>query len=467
MKFSKSKKGLIALLFPFILSAQSAPTLKELIDSAMVNDGNLHSQVLQNKLTEVDNDRLKDVFLPKVDVSGKAGYMYTSAHYKTPELTVGEIPGVYQGYTIPESSNSLNISGFTGMAKAEASMLLYSGGKVKNLQQANKEKSLSEVQLMEKTKIDVITEISKAYDQFALIHESKKTLDESKKRLEINKTTADKALGYGLITPYDHRKIELAQATLDSKIVEYEGKRKLLITQLHLLTGIDKERIALINPSLQRIETIVIDENIDNRAELKALDHGIKASEFKIKAEEKWWIPKVQAMTSVSYVGLYGNHIFTSESLLPGLQTKLDWKPSAMHLLPIFQAGVGFKWDVFDGNEGKAAIETAKINKEILESKKKDAQKLLKLNLANNQTNLEIAESQIVLKKKAKSIAENALSNVEKEFRYGTKKSSDLIDAENDLQNAELDLQTAIFNQRRNAIELLKSTQSLDVQQLQ
>jgi hypothetical protein len=29
--------------------------------------------------------------------------------------------------------------------------------------------------------------------------------------------TADKALGYGLITPYDHKKIELAQATLNAK----------------------------------------------------------------------------------------------------------------------------------------------------------------------------------------------------------------------------------------------------------
>jgi hypothetical protein len=38
----------------------------------------------------------------------------------------------------------------------------------------------------------------------------------------------------------------LAQATLDSKMVEYEGKKELLITQLNVLTGIDRERIALL-----------------------------------------------------------------------------------------------------------------------------------------------------------------------------------------------------------------------------
>lgn len=467
MKLLNIHKGLLLLLMPAMLSAQQAPTLDELIQGALQSDGALERQMLQNKLTDVDSDRLKDVFLPKVEVSGKAGYMYMSTHYKTPEMNIGIIPGSNVGLQIPEDKNSLNISGFTAAAKAEASMLLYSGGKVKNLQQANKEKGLSEKELMTKTRDEVITEVSKIYDQFALVHESKKVLDEAKKRLDINRKTADKAIGYGLITPYDHRKIELAQATLDSKLVEYQGKRKLLITQLHLVTGIDEERIALIENTLHPISAILLDDNIENRAEIKALNHGIKASEYKLKAEQTWWIPKVQAVSSLSYVGLMGNHISTSDPLLPGIQRKLDLNPANLNILPVFQAGVGFKWELFDGNEGKANIETAKLNKQILESQKKDATKLLRLNLENNKTQVDIAESQITLKAKAKSIAENALQNVEKEFRYGTKKSSDLVDAENDLQNAELEYQSAIFNQRRSAIELLKSTQNLDVKFLQ
>ncbi len=45
----------------------------------------------------------------------------------------------------------------------------------------------------------------RAYDQLALVHQTKVVLDESKKRLDANRKTADKALGYGLITPYDHK----------------------------------------------------------------------------------------------------------------------------------------------------------------------------------------------------------------------------------------------------------------------
>jgi outer membrane protein TolC len=132
----------------------------------------------------------------------------------------------------------------------------------------------------------------------------------------------------------------------------------------------------------------------------------------------------------------------------------------------MFTAGIGFKWEVFDGNEGKHAIEKAKIDKEILESKQKDAIKKLNLNLANNQTNYNIANAQIKLKEKARQIAAKGLEQVEKEFRYGTKTSAALIQAETDLQNAELELHTAIFNQRVSAIELMKSTQNLNPENL-
>ncbi len=88
------------------------------------------------------------------------------------------------------------------------------------------------------------------------------------------------------------------------------------------------------------------------------------------------------------------------------------------------------------------------------------------MNLANNQTNYTIAQAQIKLKEKSREIAREGLEQVEKEFRYGTKTSSALIDAENDLENAELELQNAIFNQRRSAIELMKSTQNLQIEKL-
>lgn len=106
------------------------------------------------------------------------------------------------------------------------------------------------------------------------------------------------------------------------------------------------------------------------------------------------------------------------------------------------------------------------MGKEVLQNKKEDALKKLTLNLANNQTNYDIATAQITLKAKEKELAENALVQAEKEFRYGMSKSSQLIDAENDLELVELEYQNALFNQRRAGIELMRSTQELDITKL-
>lgn len=455
-------------LLPTVGWAQSAPEFKELLDSAMVRDSDLKMQITQNKLTDLDEHKLKDIFLPTLEVSGQVGYINATARLTSPEINLAPF------IRIPEGSfnNNLNISGFSGIVKTEAKMLLYSGGKVKYLKKAIEEKKMSEDILLEKTKDEVVATISKAYDQLALVHQSKRVLDESKKRLDINRKTADKALGYGLITPYDHKKIELAQATLDAKVVEYEGKKELLLTQLFILTGIQKERLRMIEPVLSQVELLTPENGIEKRAEVRALEHGIVAADYKIKAERTWMIPKVQLMASAYYIGLYGSRIKTSENVIPAVPAigyegaKLDWRPTNINILPLFTTGVGFKWEIFDGREGKHAEETARIGKEVLLNKKEDALKKLTLNLANNQTNYDIATAQIALKSKQKELAKNALVQAEKEFRYGISKSSQLIEAESDLEAAELEYQNTIFNQRRAGIELMRSTQELDITRL-
>ena len=86
------------------------------------------------------------------------------------------------------------MSGFDAAAKVEAKALLYSGGKVKYLKQALTEKNNATQALQVKNQDEVITQISKAYDQFALVAESKNVLDESKKRLDANKKLLKKLL---------------------------------------------------------------------------------------------------------------------------------------------------------------------------------------------------------------------------------------------------------------------------------
>jgi outer membrane protein TolC len=461
-----NKKRLLALLIFLSISsqlrAQSAiPSLQELIDSAITNDNALANKQLDIKSLEIDQKRLKDAYLPHVSITGKDAFVLTSFAVTTPEIKIAPL-----GIDIKEGHNKFTSTSNLISANAAAEMLLYSGGKIPNLKKALVEKKKAQTVMLEKDRQEIISIISTAYDQLALLKQTHTVLDESEKRLNENKRTADKALGYGLITKYEYQKIEVAQAQLESKILEYNGKRALVLKQLQLLTKIDISRLAAIDNSLQPFLVDTEVGEIENRSEIKALDAAIAANKYKIEAEKKWFVPKIQAASSFGYLGLLGGHLDSKNPLLP-TGKKLSVDMSDLNVFPMFNIGVGFKWDLLDGNTGKREVQKANIELQKTQNDKNEAIEKLELNLANTQTNYSIANSQITVKRKQESIAQNALTQATKEYRVGLIKSSQLIDAETDFQNAALEYVQVIYNQRRAAIELLKATGNLTIQSVQ
>ncbi|WP_258932529.1 TolC family protein [Flavobacterium oreochromis] len=224
--YKKIISGLL-LLIPLMLNAQEAPTLETLINEALKRDASIKNQVLESKTITLNQKKLKDVFLPKVDISGKAGYLDITSISHSKAIDIAPINPIFPGINIPEGAfdNDFNLSGFEGSAKIDAKVLLYSGGKIKHLKEALEEKNKATIAIKTKNEDEITTQIIQSYDQFALLIESKKVLNEGLKRLDANKKLAEKALGYGLITKYDYQKIDLAEATLNSKMVEYEGKK--------------------------------------------------------------------------------------------------------------------------------------------------------------------------------------------------------------------------------------------------
>lgn len=446
------------IIFSFggVANAQLAPTLQELTDSAIARNYELANKKLEIRETEIDQQKLKEAYLPHVSVTGKEAFILSSFSVKTPEIQIPQL-----NIDIKEGHNRYTATGNLITANAGAEMLLYSGGKVPALKKALSEKINAQNALLEKDKQEIIGTVQQAYDQLALLKQIKVLLDDSEKRLAANKATADKAFGYGLITKYEHQKIEVAQSQLESKNLEYEGKRALVLKQLYLLTNIEPARLEMIDNVLQPLLVNAAGATIENRAEIKALNASILANKYKMLSEKKWFVPKVQAATSLSYIGLSGGHLNSSKPILPVGNKKLSADMPNLNIFPMFNIGIGFKWDIFDGNAGKRAVQKAGLDVQKSENSKKDALEKLELNLANTQTNYNIANAQIIVKIKQKDIAQNALTQATKEYRTGLIKSTQLIDAENDFQNAAMEYVQSIFNQRRAAVELLKATGDL------
>lgn len=461
----KSQKLIATMLILAGVSAhgqQTPPSLNELLESALQKSHKLEIANQHVEASNLDMMKLKEAYLPTAEVSGKYGFTAQNIDIKTQASTIYLTDGAHQ---LPALDNGITSKANLVQAGLDVNTLIYSGGKVPALKKALNEKINAQKTIIEKDRQQITEDVLKAYDQLALLDQVKLLLDESQKRLDVHKKTADKALEYGLITKYEQQKLNVAQSQLNSKKQSYEGQKNLLIHQLAMYTGIAPERIQLIKSDLKPVAALPDQNSVDNRPELLALDHVIKANQHQITAAQTWWKPKVMASTSLGYMNLFDAKL-TGKTELPHNLGRNSVYTNHIALQPDFRIGVGFKWEIFDGWKGRRETQKARVEVKIAELEKEEAKELLELNLVKSHTDLTNATNEIVTKKTQMSVAEDALGQASKEFKTGLLKSSELIDAENDFLSASLDYQQAVFNQRRTAFALLKATGSLNSQNI-
>lgn len=436
--------------------AQNPPTLQEILDSALVHDYSYENKQLALKQIELDQEKIKDAYMPRLELNAKEAYMYGATNLTTPAFAIPQLQ-----FGLPAHENRYMLDNFVTQADLKASFLLFAGGKVKNLKKANEARFEAETTMTEVDRNDIIANVTAVYDQIAMLKSVKSMLDDSQKRLNENKKSATKALELGLITQYEYNKINLAISQLDAKYKEYEGKRKLVLLNLHSLTNIELTRLEKIDDNLQVMSVSYVDE-IVHRPELVALAAAVKANEYKVKAAKTWWIPKIGASASVSYFGVHNANLRTKDPFVL-TQQPLDYKLNNINVAPLFMAGIGLKWDLFDGREGINDVKRSKLDLQIALNKQADAEDKISLQLDKNKIELDVAQSQIEVKEVALTIAQNAMVQATKEYEVGLIKSVDLLDAENDLQKAELDYSQAIYQQRRAAINYLEAAGTLEI----
>lgn len=460
----KSKITLaICLLTTWSVQAQKAgPSIQELIESALIKSHKIEIANQKIEASSIDMQKLKEAYLPSADLSGKYGFMALNGNLNADATTLYLPTG-----PLKLDAMDMGITSTAQMVQAGlgVSSLLYSGGKVPALKKALNEKINAQKTIVEKDKQQITEDVLRAYDQLALLDQVKLLLDDSQKRLDIHKQTADKALEYGLITKYEHQKLNVAQSQLNSKKQSYEGQRNLLVHQLAMYTGLDLDLLKSIKSDLVPVLSPSVVNSIDNRPEMQSLDYVIQAQKYQVEAAKTWWKPKVMASTSVGYMNLFDATIKGKTELPHGLGRN-TLHTNSLSLAPDFRIGVGFKWEIFDGNKGRREIQKSQVEVKIAELEKEEAKELVELNLVKSHTDINNANIDINSKVTQMSVAKEALELATKEFKTGLIKSSDLVDAENDFLAASVEHQQAIFNQRRAAFALLKATGSLNIQNI-
>ena len=436
---------LLLLLFNIAVIQAQQLTRSSLIEQAIAKSYDIRNQHAEAQKSHIDQIKAQQIYLPSLTINSSYTLLNDDITMTIPQLKIPlSLPGLPAGYTLEPKLDPIKLQN-RDIFKTDitAQMILFTGFRAPMLSQAAMHKEKAQEFLTDQMKSQIILDVVSSYDQLALIDQSTIVLNESSKRLDEETAVATKAKKVGLITNYDLTKIDVALQELKSKQVELNSGRKLVAARLQQLTGTSKDIIVTIHPSLLPCLTPPSDTSVDNRAELKALNEIMKATDFKNKADKGVYMPTVAA--------------FGKRELIKQDLSALD---------PLWAVGVGLKWSVFDGLQNFREIQKSKIDQEIARNNTRKTKDLLELNLEQAKLSLDQCNELISVSVEKRKYAQQALDISRKEYQNGLNTITELLASETEFQKASLEYQQAVYNQRLSTLQLLEATGNLTLEQI-
>ncbi|GAB1308321.1 TolC family protein [Urechidicola sp. KH5] len=441
--------------------------LQSIVYKAIVNSNTLKNVNLEIEKSKETKKSILNTYIPTLEIGGKYAYTKGELNLETNPIPINVpgftappiIPGFppiqvpSTGIEIPSIDQSIDFDGNFWMGGLTAKWTLFTGLKAPYLSKAMDHKIKAQELQYSLEEAELITEVSQLYDKIALLEQTKLVLYIQQERLTKETLVAKKAFEQGLITKHELQKTEIFQLEIDSKQLEFDGSKELLLLKLQQLTGIPMEELATIKVDLAPRLNNSVDKTFLDRAELSALDESIQATEYKYKSEASGYLPKVQAFYSYQYLGITNGELGV-----------LGFEEISAY--PLNALGVGMKWEIFDGFHSRGERLKVKIELEQLRNKKSEAQELLELNYKNCVSRYRTLTAQVALKQKQKESAEKSLLISHKEYQNGLIKLSEYLEAQADLTTTILNYYSTVCDQRDSALNLLKATGSLDIQKL-
>ncbi len=433
--------------------AGTPPSLKNLLNAALEKNYQLQNRQLSARQAESDLKKVQSSYLPRVNLNGSYTHLNDELTFPddlnnllkgTQGLLVKEQNGMPFNAPLPENTPLQDLPAIQDQnflrADVTGSVLLFSGLKVPMLSKAARHQVSALKWQTARSRAKIIMETASLYNKLAVLWQSEKVLEQSRTLLQEKKRFVEGALANGLATPLDRRKIELAEEELQARQLEFEMGRELLVAKMAQLTGYAETQLQQIRPKLQEQVTVVPQNSIMDRYDLKALQEGANALNYRRKASMANYLPKVAA--------------FGKYELLQNSLTLLD---------PRWAVGLKLQWHIFDGLDAKREAQKHKLEQLKMQNRREEAVELLDLNLKQTTLELEKQQQLVNMARKRAANAQELLEMSSKEYRAGLSSLNDYLGSVRDREEAELKLVSSLYNLRMARLNRLEATEELHV----
>jgi outer membrane protein TolC len=422
------------MLFAETVSAQETKnlSLQEAVDLGIKNSKNL--KLSQAKINEAISqyNSTKDLVLPK----GSASYTYNHAEIPT---NVFKISDASQPFYLPNRADA-----FIGTVSLQE--VIFAGNKFKYAKESTDLLVQSSKLDAEKSKNDIIFNITNAYFNLYKLQQSKKVVEQNLQVIDRQIKQAQRFFEEGIVTKNDVLRFQLHKSNLELSAADLEANRKVVVYNLDIMLGLPENTDVVVNEvstpgNLSVPVTGYLDSALRNREEIKSLQLHSKAADLNIKSVKSDMLPTVALSGSMYYINPSGEFI-----------------PKQDYFLAPISAGATVAWN-FDAlwlNRNK--VQTAQYQKTEIDITKDLVTDNVKTEVFRNYQDYEEALNRIKILET--SIAQAQENNKMMESRYTNKvaTATEQIDAASLLFQAEINLELAKADAGVAYYTLLKST---------
>ena len=433
------------LLLPLLASGQEVPagprkfTLEEAIRYGIQHNPTLESSRIDEQIVQEQIKEVRGGALPQVNINGQ----FSDSYLLPQQLLPGEVFGGEPGTTIPVTFGVR----YGLIATGEVTQTLFNQQLFTAIKSTAALKDLYQLNTL-KTTQDLVENIAKLYLQIQ-VNTVQRTLSQGNyDRIDQLVTIAQLQYDDGLIKRTDVTQLEVNRANLQTQLEDADFAIQQQSNQLKTLLNLPVDETLVLTenlmeaPSYPLQNTLTMPANIQFRQlqqqqDLKALER---------KAAQAEYFPTLNAFFNYGYQGQ------TNEFQFSGAGYN-DFRTGTW--------GLSLNVPIFDGLQRHHRIQQRRLEGEQLQLQQQQLTNNIQADYRNARNQLTLSQRQVDNQKQNTQLAEQLYQATSLSYQEGVAPLTELLDAENSLQQAQSNYLSALLQLKVSELDLLKTSGQL------
>ncbi len=393
-------------------------------------------QALEIALSESNTVKIADMTVEKTGYARKGSYaalypnINISGSYQRTllkQVMVMEMPNPITGETQTAEikmgrDNNINTS-------ASASMPIVNAQLWESLKLSGLDVELA-VEQARSSKIAMVKQVKQAFYAVLLAQKSHEVVANVYENAQKNYEKTLQRFNVGKASEVEHLRAQVTMMNAEPNVSSAENAVMLATWQLKAVMGIDLdtdiEVVGDLNDYIaQMLTPYVSEEDLSNNSSLLQLGIQGRMLESTIRMQKKQYLPTLAASINYNYSAM-GDE-------------ELRWFPSST-------AAVSLSIPIFDGFQKHYSIKQSKINKNMLDLQREDAERNLRIGIRNYNDQMALCIKNYQAAEATVEIAQKSYDISEKMYEVGKATLVELNDAQLALQQAQLTQAQAVYN---------------------